>query len=87
MMEDFKKQLEKLLLKFPNLPEFTLTVRPRVSIDVAKKDTPVVTTKLVPPTKEAEAKPEKDDPNIGLILEAGITPDKLNFYKKSAVIE
>ncbi len=87
MIEDFKKRLEKLLLKFPELPEFTLTVRPRVSIDVEKPKAFTPSNSQVPATKFITnphpidaTKP--DEMNIGLLKERDITPDKLEFYKK-----
>lgn len=39
-MEDFKKELDALLQRFPELPEFKLTVRPRVVIET-KQETKV----------------------------------------------
>ncbi len=35
-MDEFQKELNTLLQKYPDLPEFTLTVRPRVTIEVKK---------------------------------------------------
>ncbi len=33
-MEQFTKELNELLTKYPDLPEFSLTVRPRLSIEI-----------------------------------------------------
>jgi len=33
-MEDFRKKLDALLTEYPDLPEFTLTVRPRIIIEI-----------------------------------------------------
>lgn len=39
-MEDFKKELDALLQRFPELPEFKLTVRPRVVIETKQETKP-----------------------------------------------
>lgn len=90
MMEDFQKQLEKLLLKFPNLPEFTLTVRPRVSIEVGK-------SKIIQPVYQAPqntvphidvSSPQKVDPaDRGLIEEKRINPHMLAEIAKFSHVE
>lgn len=33
-MEDFKKELNVLLTKYPDLPEFTITIRPRLTVEM-----------------------------------------------------
>lgn len=38
-LSEFKAKLEKLLLKYPNLPEFTLTIRPRIDIKLRSSET------------------------------------------------
>lgn len=38
-LAEFKAKLEKLLLKYPNLPEFTLTIRPRIDIKLPSSGT------------------------------------------------
>lgn len=92
-IEEFKKQLEKLLLKFPNLPEFNLTVRPRVSIDVAK---PEEAKKTYPPSKVEVPTPvsnpnivipSKDPIDVGLAMEKGITPGLMANLTKFTQIE
>ncbi len=40
-MEEFKQKLNELLLQFPDLPEITLTIRPRISIDENKELKPL----------------------------------------------
>ncbi len=37
-MDSFQKELNELLIKYPELPEFTLTVRPRVTISIKRDD-------------------------------------------------
>ncbi len=38
-IENFKKELNDLLTKYPDLPEMTITIRPRVSFDEKKPQT------------------------------------------------
>lgn len=87
----FKKQLEKLLLKFPSLPEFTLTIRPRVSIDVDKKYiAPKALLQDSPadiPVRVSQRVSDKNDKNIATSLEANITPGRLNEMKQSLEYE
>lgn len=40
-MEEFSRELDLLLAKYPLLPEFTLNVRPRVSIQFAAISAPI----------------------------------------------
>lgn len=40
-MEDFTRELNILLQKYPDLPEFSLTVRPRVTIEIKKSVVPL----------------------------------------------
>lgn len=49
-LSEFKAKLEKLLLKYPNLPEFTLTIRPRIDIKLRSSETYTWTgtTPLIP---------------------------------------
>lgn len=48
LMDSFRKELDALLQRFPELPEFKLTVRPRVVIET-KQETKVDPTYLVVP--------------------------------------
>lgn len=49
--EEFKKELDVLLMKYPDLPEFSLKVRPRVSFEIAseKKYVPPAPQKVLTP--------------------------------------
>lgn len=76
-MEEFQKELDMLLQKYPSLPEFTLTVRPRVSIQLGTLGTkayvpssaPLPASSPLPPVNPAfstymnMAKPESLAPN------------------------
>ncbi len=46
-MEQFQKELDTLLTKYPNLPEFTITIRPRVVISVKSEITSTTLPKSV----------------------------------------
>ena len=92
----FKKQLEKLLLKFPELPEFTLTIRPRVSITTPSINHPKMiylpvenpaTGEKVEALASSLGLKRKDDPNIPQSLESGITKSRIDSLKASVEIE
>ncbi len=69
-MEEFKKELATLLQKYPDLPEFHLTIRPRIVIEETKQKV-VVPQFVIPPqptnTVTLPYKPEYQD------LEAGVS--------------
>lgn len=56
-MEEFKRELNLLLAKYPDLPEFTITISPRVKIEFKQ---PVSVPPLVtpPPLIPAQAQTE-----------------------------
>lgn len=93
MLEEFKKKLALLLQKYPDLPEFTLKIQPRVVVSTE------VITKLpltqtypelnYPPLVQEKPKSEtkKDADNPITMLEKSVTKKKLEELSKSAHIE
>jgi len=53
-MDEFTGELNTLLQKYPNLPEFTLVVRPRITIEVKKT---IQTTPIAVAPKPIEVDP------------------------------
>lgn len=90
-LDKFKKELDVLLAKYGDLPEITLTIRPRVSIEVAKPPAFVVPKTF---TKEDTMKVSvpgvvvSSDPiDKGLVEEKGINPGLIANLSKFTQIE
>lgn len=90
-MEEFKAKLNKLLLQFPDLPECTFTIRPRITIDLATKEVPkkVLKDLLEVDMTAKTAKPEKGGSDVDRVmaLEKGVTKARMAELNKSVSIQ
>jgi hypothetical protein len=77
MIEDFKKKLNDLLTEFPDLGEFTIRVRPRLTVEMAESQNKNQVPHNLPVLKPT---------GIGN-LESSITPGRIAELSKSSVIE
>lgn len=85
-IKEFQRDLDTLLAKYPDLPELTLTVRPRIVIDikekiVAQEKTPTLVNSAIP------IKTSRERGSVPLNLEGSISKARLEELSKSAYIE
>lgn len=88
-IEEFKKELDALLTKYPDIGSFTIKVQPRITIDstpdVRVYKPQVDAVKLTPASAEARNTPAPTD--LITALEHRITPEKIAEMKKSITVE
>lgn len=100
-LAEFKQKLEKLLLKYPNLPEFTLKIQPRIDIKVttpftyggtvglsgtAQINVPYIPT-IISQTEPTPGSTTGTTVHISKNLEASITKGRIEELAKSAKSE
>jgi len=77
-LSEFKQKLEKLLLKYPNLPEFTLKIQPRIDIKVHEKIHDEKSPNFYYPSYIPTTKPQ-----INPIVTTESTPDTVTHISKN----
>ena len=86
-MEEFKKELDILLSKYPDLPEFSLKVQPRIVITQQHQKSPIPILNIwekTAPTKVIDSKVVSSDVTA---LEAKVTPNKIRELSGSVHVE
>ncbi len=86
-MKDFTQELNKLLDKYPDLGEFTIHVRPRVTIASAMMPVEVPKTTFTTTSSAPIPEVKKEKLDTVLHLEKGISKSRLADLQKSAQVE
>ncbi len=88
-IEEFKRELNDLLLKYQDLPEMTMTIRPRVSFGVSfptQLPSQTQTPQVIPPVAGTPIKQPKTPITNVLDLEKSINPVILENIEKMTKI-
>lgn len=80
-MDEFKRELNDLLLKHQDLPEFTITIRPRFTIVTKEEKAPVQAVPVPPPVPSVPptTPPLAGEVDIATSLEAKVAQRMKEF--------